>query len=172
MMVQTAGEQKYADFIQEKSKSTRMGMIIWISLLAVAFIASLSNIKVGILLGIVGAALGVLNVKSQKSLRKKLDGIEDKEEFFNQLIAEDAVELPQYRLLIAQDYVLKFKGDVFIYKIADMDKVEVGIQKEGHNPQKVLFLTGKDGVRHEIAACGKEKDDGFDRAYDVLRSVI
>ncbi len=170
MVAQTAGEQKYSDFIQERAKTVRMGMIVWASLLAVAFIASLSNIKVGILLGIVGAALAFLNVRSQHALKSKLDGIEDKQEFYNQLAAPDVLELKEYQLLIAKDYVLKIKGDVFVYSIADMGKVEVGVQKEGHMSQKTLFLTDKKGVRHEIASCGRDGDEngGFDRAYQLL----
>lgn len=170
MVAQTAGEQKYSDFIQERTKSVRMGMIIWASLLAVAFIASFSNIKVGILLGIVGAALAVLNVKSQNALKSKLDGVEDKQEFYNQLAAPDVLELKEYQLLITKDYVLRNKGDVFIYKIADMAKVEVGIQKEGRMSQKTLFLTDQKGVRYELASCGRDGDEsaGFDQAYQLL----
>ena len=40
MAIQTAGEQKYYDFIEERAKSLRTGMIVWISLLAVALIAA------------------------------------------------------------------------------------------------------------------------------------
>ena len=39
MAIQTAGEQKYYDFIEERARSLRTGMIIWISLLAAALIA-------------------------------------------------------------------------------------------------------------------------------------
>ena len=174
MVAQTAGEQKYSDFIKERTNSVRMGMIIWASLLAVAFIASFSNIKVGILLGIVGAALAVLNVRSQNVLKSKLDGVEDKQEFFNQLAVPDVLELKEYQLLIAKDYVLKIKGDVFVYKISDMEKVEVGIQKEGRISRKVLFLTDQKGLRHEIAVCerGGDASEGFDQAYQLLNEKL
>lgn len=169
MNIQTAGEQKYYDFIEERTKNLRMGMIIWVSLLAVAFIASLSNIKVGILLGVIGGVLAVLNVKSQKALKEKLAGISDRADFFNQLIAPESEESKEYRLLITKDYVLKYKGDVYIYRLADMEKVEVGIEKSG---TKHLFLTDKSGSRQELAECPKDDGEEFDRVYRILNEKV
>lgn len=169
MNIQTAGEQKYYDFISERTKSLRLSMIIWASLLAAAFIAALSNIKIGALLGIAGIVLAVLNVRSQKALKSKLNIIEDKKSFFNQLIAPETVESEEFRLLITADYVLKYKGDVYIYKLSDMEKTEVGIEKNG---TKHLFLTEKDGSRRELADCLKDDSEEFDRVYLALRKRV
>ena len=98
MEIRTAGQQKYYDFIEERAKSLRLGMIIWISLLAVALLAIFAGGILGYILAVLGIALGVLNIRSQKTLRSKLDWITDKEDFFNQLIEAETIEIPEYRL--------------------------------------------------------------------------
>lgn len=169
MAIQTAGEQKYYDFIEERAKSLRTGMIVWISLLAVALIAALNSPVIGAVLAAAGVVLAVLNVRSQRSLRAKLSWIEDKAAFFNQLIAPDAVEVPAFRLLVAREYVLSFRADVLVYRLSDMAKVEVGL---GKGEEKALFLTDKRGERHEIARDRGRETADFDRAYEVLRERL
>ena len=85
MNIQTAGQQKYYDFIQERARRLKTGMIVWISLLAVALTCMFSNVKLAIVLALAGIFLAVMNIKSQKALKSKLDGVTDKEEFFHQL---------------------------------------------------------------------------------------
>ena len=63
MAIQTAGEQKYYDFIEERAKSLRTGMIVWISLLAVAFIAAFNSPVIGAVL----AAAGVIIWRRRKA---------------------------------------------------------------------------------------------------------
>ena len=106
MNIQTAGQQKYYDFIQERAKKLQTGMIVWASLLAVAFICLFSNIMLALILAVAGAFLAVTNMKSQKELKSKLDGIRDQEEFFHQLADPNLTEIPDYHLMIAKDYVL------------------------------------------------------------------
>lgn len=168
MEIQTAGQQKYYDFIEERAKSLRLGMIIWISLLAAALLAILAGGVLGYVLAILGAALGVLNIRSQKALRSKLDGI-DKEAFFNQLTEKDTVEIPDYRLIITRDYVLLYRSEVLIYSLKEMSKVEVGIRQQGSYRQKTLFLTDRAGKRNEVAVCNHaEQERAFDMAYHTL----
>lgn len=171
MSIQTAGEQKYYDFIEERTKKLRTGMIVWGSLLAVAFIGMFSDARLSLILAAVGLALAILNLKSQQALKGKLDAIEDKEEFFRQLTDTDLIELKDERLIILKDYVLCMKEDVFIYSFSEMEKVEVGLQGR---VGKTLFLTDRQGTRHEIMSC--VKDDGkqkeFDRVYDVLSERV
>ena len=93
MGIQTAGEQKYYDFIEERAKSLRTGMIVWGSLLAVAFIGMFSDARLGVILALAGLSLAVMNVKSQKALKSKLDIVDDKEEFFRQLTDPDLIEI-------------------------------------------------------------------------------
>ncbi|MGF0032715.1 hypothetical protein ACQRBN_07070 [Bariatricus sp. SGI.154] len=171
MNIQTAGQQKYYDFIQERAKKLQTGMIVWASLLAVAFICLFSNIMLALILAVAGAFLAVTNMKSQKELKSKLDGIRDQEEFFHQLADPNLTEIPDYHLMIAKDYVLVEQSDVYVYQLEDMEKVEVGLQG---NVKKTLFLTDKQGVRHEIVSC--VKDDGmqkkFDQVYHELRARV
>lgn len=168
MEIQTAGQQKYYDFIEERAKSLRLGMIIWISLLAAALLAILAGGVLGYILAILGIGLGILNIRSQKALKSKLDGI-DQEDFFNQLTETGTVEVPDYRLLITRDYVLLYRSEVLIYPLKEMSKVEVGIRQQGNYKQKTLFLTDHAGKRNEIAACNhKEQERAFDLAYHTL----
>ncbi len=167
MGIQTAGEQKYYDFIEAQVKRIRTGMIVWGSLLAVALIGMFSDVLLGSLLAVAGAALAVLNLKSWRDLKEKLDVAEDKEEFFRQLVDPESFELKEEHIIITKDYVLLGKDKVSIYPLSTMEKVEVGLQgKEG----KVLFLTDRQGQRHEILSCvkGDGKQEDFDRAYVTL----
>lgn len=169
MAIQTAGEQKYYDFIEERARSLRTGMIIWISLLAAALIAVFNSPVIGAALAAAGVLLAVLNVRNQRALRAKLSGIGDRADFFNQLIAPDTVEVPAFRLLVAREYVLSFRNDVFIYRLDDMDKVEVGLGRGG---EKALFLTDRSGERHEIARSGGKDAPEFDKAYSAVRERL
>ena len=110
MAIQTAGEQKYYDFIEERARKLRTGMIVWISLLAAALIASFNSLLIGGLLALAGIFLGVLNIRNQKALKDKLSVVEDRADFFNQLIAPETVEIPSFRLLVTRDYVLVFRA--------------------------------------------------------------
>ncbi len=167
MNIQTAGQQKYYDFIEERAKKLRTGMIIWGSLLAVAFIGMFSDIRIAVILALVGIALAVMNIKSQKALKEKLNVVRDKEEFFLQLTDPDTVEIPEYHLLITKDYTLVRKEDVYIYPLSEMEKIEVGLQKD---VGKTLFLTDREGKRHEIISCMKNggMQEEFDQAYRAL----
>ena len=171
MRIQTAGEQKYYDFIQERAKRLQTGMIVWGSLLALAFICLFSNIVIAAILAVAGAFLAMTNIKARSGLKGKLDQIEDKEEFFRQLTAPDVAEFPDCHVIIARDYILVFKEDIFIYAFADMEKVEVGTQGE---VKKVLFLADRQGKRHEIISTAK--GDGmqreFDRVYETLKERL
>ncbi len=168
MEIQTAGQQKYYDFISERAKSLRLGMIIWISLLAAALLAIFAGGVLGYILAMLGAALGVLNIRSQRMLKGRLDGI-NKEDFFNQLTETDTVEIPDYRLMVTRDYVLLNRGEILIFPLKKMSKTEVGIRQQGSGRQKTLFLTDGAGNRHEIAVCNHvEQERAFDLAYHAL----
>ena len=171
MGIHTAGEQKYYGFIEERVKQLRTGMIVWGSLLAVAFIGMFQDAMLAMLLAAAGVALAILNLKSQQALSGKLDVIEDKEEFFRQLTDPELMELKGARLIVMKDYVLSMKEDVFIYPFSDMEKVETKVRgKSG----KTLFFTDRQGTQHEILSCGKgdkEKEE-FERACRILNERV
>ena len=114
MNIQTAGEQKYYNYIEAQVKKLRTGMIVWGSLLAVALIGMFSDMRLALILAVVGVALAVLNLKSQQALKEKLDVVEDKEEFFRQLTDSESVELKEEQIIITKDYVLLGKDKVNI----------------------------------------------------------
>lgn len=167
MKVQTAGEQKYQDFIRERESRIRTGMIIWESMICIALICGFSDIRVTLILGVLGVGLAIVILKAQRDLRGKLDGIEDKEEFYRQLTAPDILEIAAPHLLAARDYVLVYRNDVYVYRLKDMEKLEVGIQGNS----KTLFLTDKNGSRHELISTrkGETSQEDFDLVYRRLK---
>lgn len=94
----------------------------------------------------------MVNTKGRKAFNSKLDKIEDKNEFYRQIVAPDVLELKEEQLLVAKDYVIVVDADVWIYDLHHMEKVEVG--KQG-NVKKTLFLTEPNGKRHAILSTTK-----------------
>ena len=93
MAIETVGQQKYADLTAKRIKSLQTGMIIWISLFCLALICSFSNNLLAIIVGIVAVVYAVVNTKGRKAFNSKLDKIEDKNEFYRQIVAPDVLEL-------------------------------------------------------------------------------
>ena len=163
MAIETAGQQKYADLTAKRIKSLQTGMIIWISLFCLALICSFSNNLLAIIVVIVAVVYSVVNTKGRKAFNSKLDKIEDKNEFYRQIVAPDVLELKEEQLLVAKDYVIVVDADVWIYDLHHMEKVEVG--KQG-NVKKTLFLTEPNGKRHAILST--TKGDGRQEAIDQV----
>ena len=122
MAIETAGQQKYADLTAKRIKSLQTGMIIWISLFCLALICSFSNNLLAIIVGIVAVVYAVVNTKGRKAFNSKLDKIEDKNEFYRQIVAPDVLELKEEQLLVAKDYVIVVDADVWIYDLHHMEK--------------------------------------------------
>lgn len=169
MGVENAGQQKYADFVMERAKKLQTEMIVWISLLCIALICSFSNIGLAFMIAVIGILIAVKNRKAQKEFKGKLDSIEDKEEFFRQLTAEDAVEFSKEHILITREYILVFQNDIFIYPIEEIKQVEIK-----NNTKKQLFLVDQKGTSYEILTCSKDKQsqETFRKICDVLYSRI
>ena len=123
MAIETAGQQKYADLTAKRIKSLQTGMIIWISLFCLALICSFSNNLLANIVGIVAVVYAVVNTKGRKAFNSKLDKIEDKNEFYRQIVAPDVLELKEEQLLVAKDYVIVVDADVWIYDLHHMEKV-------------------------------------------------
>ncbi len=122
--IQTAGQQKYYDFISDRVKKVRTSMIVWASLLSLALISLFNNIIIALILALAAAALAIPNIRAQKELKEKLEKIPDKEEFFRQLADPDLLSAEDGRVLISKDYVLVYKKDISVYYIPDMEKAE------------------------------------------------
>ena len=162
MNIQTAGQQKYYDFIEERAKKLRTGMIVWESLLAAAFIGMFSDAGIAAVLALAGGALAMVNIKAQKALKGRLDVVEDQEEFFRQLTDDDMAEFENYRLIITKDYVLSGAGDTAVYPLSRMEKVEVRLHGKAG---KTLFLVDRQEKSHEIISCSDEA--GMQKEFDL-----
>lgn len=165
--IENAGQQKYAEFVSERAKKLQTGMIVWGSLLCLALICLFSNVVMAAVFAAMGIFLAVTNLKAQKKFKEKLSNVDNQEEFFRQIAAKDMIEFPDEHIMITRDYVLVFLTDIFIYQMNDMEKIEVGKQAD---IKKVLFLTDKNGKRHEIISCtkGDGRQEDFDKVYGVL----
>lgn len=167
MAIQTAGEQKYYDLIEEKAKKMRTAMIIWISFLALALISVFSNILLGAVFGALGVFLAVRNRKEQKEMDKELERAGDKTEFFNQLIAPDALEVPDFQLIVTRDYIVQCtKEKLYIRPRSEIRSKDIATEKG----TKVLILTDQNGLRHEAARAKKNDAAAFDKICRVLQA--
>lgn len=166
MAIETAGQQKYADLTAKRIKSLQTGMIIWISLFCLALICSFSNNLLAIIVGIVAVVYAVVNTKGRKAFNSKLDKIEDKNEFYRQIVAPEVLELKEEQLLVAKDYVIVVDADVWIYDLHHMEK-------QG-NVKKTLFLTEPNGKRHAILSTtkGDRRQEAFDQVYYRLHDRL
>ncbi len=168
MAIESAGEKKYYDFIADRMKRHRILDITWMSLICLAFLSLASEVEaaffLGIMLLILGVAIGISNASSRKALSKKLNVIENKKKFFNQLVAKDTVEFKDLRLLITNDYLLKYSDDLYIYKFSEMKNVEI----KGNR----LYLLDYQNKKYEIAVNEKGKENSFDTACQLLAILV
>lgn len=169
MAIQTAGEQKYYDLIEEKVKSLRTAMIVGISFLALALISIFSNIVLGILLGVIGAFLTFNNMKKQKEMEGQLESLGDKEQFFHQLIAADTREIQEFHLLVTKDYIVQCSREELYIRSRDQIKSADILSEKG---RQVLVLTDNRGKRHELARSKNKKDTAFDEACIALNLKV
>lgn len=165
--MRTAGQQRYYEFIQERIKRFQTGRVVWVSLLAVAFIAAFSDIKIAAFLALAGIVMAVVNTNAKKTMDQSLAAVEDQESFFLQLTAPDVKEYSDCHVLVSKDYVLVDQATLWILRFRDMEKIEVG--KHG-DVKKTLFLTDRDGNRHEIVSC--TKGDGMQETFDEIYTLV
>ena len=166
MAIETAGQQKYADLTAKRIKSLQTGMIVWISLLCLALISSFSNIILAAIIGIVAVIYAIVNTKDRKAFNSKLDHIRDKDEFYRELTAPDAIELKKEQVLIARDYVVAVDKDVQIYDLDHIKKAEIR-QQSG---KKTLILTDDKGRHHTIVSGSKNKK--IDEACEIINTRV
>ena len=168
MAIETAGEQKYYDFIEERVKKNRIMDIASISIVSAGFIAFTSKEDAGIFIGlfliVLGIALLIKNAGAKNDLNKKLDIVDDKRKFFRQLVDKETVEFKDLRLIITNEYVLKYSDDLYIYKLADMKTVELKNNR--------LYIVGYDKEHYEVAVNEKGKENSFDTASQLLAILV
>ena len=185
MGIQTAGEQKYYDFIEAQVKRIRTGMIVWGSLLAVALIGMFSDVLLGSLLAVAGAALAVLNLKSWRDLKEKLDVAEDKEEFFRQLVDPESFELKEEHIIITKDYVLLGHNIIFdfgflkqaarnrdlVFERCGMDTLKIARKLLPPEVKKTLQrLCDRFGILREHSHRALDDAKAAQELYEILES--
>lgn len=168
MAIETAGEQRYYDFIAARVKKHRLIDISSISIICAGFISFTAKAEEGIFIGlfliVLGISMEIKNIGSKQDLNKKLDIVDDKKKFFKQLVDKETVEFKDLRLIITNDYVLKYSDDLYIYKLADMKTVEIKNNR--------LYIVGYDKECYEIAVNEKDKENSFDTASQLLAILV
>ena len=106
MKIQSAGQQKYQDLIRKPAERVRTAMIVWISLACLAFISFFSNVWVALILAAAAAVLAARNIGARRVLEGALDGIEDREDFFCQLMEGNTMEFPGYPVVVTREYLV------------------------------------------------------------------
>lgn len=168
MAIESAGEQRYYDFIAARMKKHRLTDISSLSIICAGFICFTSKaeevIFIGLFLIVLGVSIAIKNAGSKQELNRKLDIVDDKKKFFKQLVDKETVEFKDLGLIITNDYVLKFTDNLYIYKLADMKTVEINNNK--------LFIVGYDKEKYEIAVNEKGKENSFDTASQLLAILV
>lgn len=168
MVIETAGEQRYYDFIAARMKKHRLVDIGSLSIVFAGCISLTSKVEEGIFIGlfliVLGISLLIKNVGAKQQLNKKLDIVDDKKRFFKQLVDKETVEFKDLQLIITNDYVLKNSDDFYIYKLADMKTVEIINDR--------LYIVGYDKEHYEIAVNEKGKENSFDTASQLLAILV
>ena len=169
MKIETAGQQKYYNFIEDRVKKLTTTRIVWVSLMCIALICSFSNMTIAAVIGVAGALLAVVNTRSIKALDSKLEKLPDQKDFFRQMTAPRNLELPEAHIIVMKDYILVTKTEVMILPLLDMEKMEVEMSDD---EQKTLFLIDKVGKRHEIISTRDGMQVEFDKVYHRLEKNI
>lgn len=168
MAIESAGEQRYYDFIAPRMKKHRLIDISSLSIICAGFICLTAKAEEGIFIGlfliVLGISMAVKNMGSKQELNKKLDIVDDKKKFFKQLVDKETVEFKELQLIITNDYVLKYSDDLYIYKLADMKTVEIENNR--------LYIVGYDKEHYEIAVNEKGKENSFDTASQLLAILV
>ena len=80
------------------------------------------------------------------------------------MVDKETVEFKDLRLIITNDFVLKYSDNLYIYKLADMKTVEIKNNK--------LFVVGYNKEHYEIAVNEKGKENSFDTASQLLAILV
>lgn len=143
MKIQSAGQQKYQDLIRKPAERVRTAMIVWISLACLAFISFFSNVWVALILTAAAAVLAARNIGARRVLEGALDGIEDREDFFCQLMEGNTMEFPGYPVVVTREYLVTAYQTVLVYRLEE-------VKKTGREELKKILFPGKVKVNEEI----------------------
>src|SRR5699024_4485009 len=119
MKIQSAGQQKYQDLIRKPAERVRTAMIVWISLACLAFISFFYNVWVALILAAAAAVLAARNIGARRVLEGALDGIEDREDFFCQLMEGNTMEFPGYPVVVTREYLVTAYQTVLVYRLEE-----------------------------------------------------
>lgn len=102
-----------------------------------------SNVWVALILAAAAAVLAARNIGARRALEGALDGIEDREDFFCQLMEGNTMEFPGYPVVVTREYLVTAYQTVLVYRLEE-------VKKAGREELKKILFPGKVKVNEEI----------------------
>lgn len=154
--------------IKTKSKTS---LLICAAMLAAGAILLLASHTVGWLFLCMGLVLAYSLYSKRTRMDRELSCIDDMDGFCAQFASDESAYMELLGLTITRDYAVLTLPYLQIFRLADMEKFEVGIQGD---IRKALFLTDRAGKRHRIAETqkGDALQEEFDKAYEAVRKYF
>ena len=154
---------------EQKQKQTTSLTVLAVMLLA-GVILLVAKLALGWLFIVMGVLLAAGYAAGSGNFRKMLDVAGGVEGLREQMESPDARKFRSFSLVITPDLAVKTAPVLKVYKLADMQKFEVGLG----SVQKALFLTDRAGNRNKIAETqkGDGLDQEFDSHYDFVRDLF
>lgn len=168
--MESAGKKRYEELTKDKKNTRNQGMTVWIALIVIGIVVATKNLYVGIVMVVLGAVKGFLQMKEKNTLKYPLEEEDERNRFFEQLGKKSCRNFEQLRLVLTEDYMMSLQETVLVYKYQEIEKIEVGIQRGGSKPYHALFVTGKDGERRQFAISYDNADtqEAFDEVYQLI----
>lgn len=161
----------FQEILDEERNRRRNSALVCVALLSAGIVLLVFRHLVGWLFLCLGAILGYALLQKYSHFREELSAVQDADAFCREFDREDGTRFPLLGLTLLDEYTVLEMPSLRIYPMKEMEKFEVGLQG---NMRKVLFLTDRKGVRHQIAETqkGDALQEEFDGAYEAIREYF
>lgn len=148
----------------------KLNLLIGTTLLVVGVITITNKVFIAVCLILMGILLAVMAKKNNIRNNAETNKITSIEEF-NKSMKKSLLDMPEFSLYISDKYVVSELRGLKVFVLKEMKKFEVGIAGD---KKKSLFLTDKNGIRHEIAFTvkGDKRQKSFDQSYFKIKDIF
>ena len=169
------GKEIFRKIVEEKKNKLILSLTIWICLLFVAVLIGFTDLRITLILALLGVLLGVTNIKDWLQYKKTMKNINSLEKLYVQLEEMDIEQFKEWKLIITDEYVISAYENIQIYPFTNIEDVEMGIQDGGLKPNKNIFVTLKgDSERRRIAKAYStvEIPTSFYKAFETILKKV
>lgn len=114
--MESAGKKRYEELTKDKKNTRNQGMTVWIALIVIGIVVATKNLYVGIVMVVLGAVKGFLQMKEKNTLKYPLEEEDERNRFFEQLGKKSCRNFEQLRLVLTEDYMMSLQETVLVYK--------------------------------------------------------